>query len=172
MAEMGKSKLETIGKRVSDARRKKGLSQTELATAIMCSQNNISKIERGISGANLENLARIAKALDVTEDYLLLRSEFPTYADEVRDAVGKMQRADALWTEFIRHIALYAGFEMREEASSYNPSDTDSPYMRFLHDGGEDYLSLSDVNDLIAEVTKHAGLSLQISLEKRRRKNG
>lgn len=162
-------KLERIGARVRTVRVEKGLTQAELAEAIHCTQNNVSKIERGVSGANLENLARIAEVCGVSLDYLQLRTDYKTHADAVRAAIGQMQQDDALWSAFVRRMAECSGYDVSEaDRSGVDPADTDAAYLVFEKDGVRDDLSISDVNRFIREVTQHAGLSLQMMLERRR----
>lgn len=169
MNQSEKLKLKRIGERVREVREAKGMSQTGLAQLVICSQNNISKIERGISGANMENLSRIARACDVSEDYLLLRTDFKTRADAVRAMIGQMQQADALWTAFIEHIATYAGYHTIEaDRVGVDPTDTTADYLIFEKDNTRACLGMADINAYIAEVTRHAGLSLQMMIEKRR----
>ena len=164
-----KLKLKRIGERVSEVRKAKGMSQVDLAEVVLCSQNNISKIERGISGANMENLSRIARACEVSEDYLLLRTNFKTHAEAVRSMIGQMQQADALWTAFIEHIATCEGYQTSEaDRAGVDPTNTAADYLVFEKDGFRGCLSMADVNDYIADVTRHAGLSLQMMIEKRR----
>ncbi len=55
-----------IGSRIKQLRKKKGLSQTGLATFINKSAMQVSYIENGERKAGPDTLERIAKALDVT----------------------------------------------------------------------------------------------------------
>lgn len=63
------STSEAIGERIKELRKKNGESQEALATALKCNQNNISKMESGMS-LTIENLISIAKHYHVSMDYL------------------------------------------------------------------------------------------------------
>lgn len=60
-----------LGDNIAIARRRKGLSQPELATAANTSKGQISDWEAGRNQPRLEALIAIAKALDVTIDSLI-----------------------------------------------------------------------------------------------------
>ncbi|MBR6399756.1 MAG: helix-turn-helix transcriptional regulator [Firmicutes bacterium] len=72
-----------IGERVREMRYKKKLTQEELAeqTGISNSQQ-VSNIERGLSGMSIETLKAVCKALDVDADYLIFGIS-PKSADTV-----------------------------------------------------------------------------------------
>ena len=61
----------TIGQRVKEARKKKHLSQADLAEAVEKSTSYISYMETGLKCMSLETLVDIANALDVSADYIL-----------------------------------------------------------------------------------------------------
>ena len=61
-----------IGDRLHDARRKRRMSQTELAELAGVSNVNISQLERGQrTNITIETLVRLAESLHVSTDYLL-----------------------------------------------------------------------------------------------------
>jgi transcriptional regulator with XRE-family HTH domain len=60
-----------IGRRLLEIRKKKRLSQTELANLTGIKQQSISLYERGLQNASDENIVRICLALDVSADNLL-----------------------------------------------------------------------------------------------------
>ncbi|MGN0497356.1 MAG: helix-turn-helix domain-containing protein [Lachnospiraceae bacterium] len=60
-----------IGKRIQEKRKKKNISQKEMARYLNFSYQHLSNIERGISGISLELLVRISDLLQVSLDYLL-----------------------------------------------------------------------------------------------------
>ena len=64
-----KSSPEAIAKRIKELREKNGETQNDLAVALKCNQNNISKIESGKSLTS-DNLIAIAEHYDVSLDYL------------------------------------------------------------------------------------------------------
>ena len=61
-----------LGKRIRAARKKADLTQSELAERADVSTNHISAIERGVYDTRVEMLYRIALALGVDGDYLLM----------------------------------------------------------------------------------------------------
>jgi transcriptional regulator with XRE-family HTH domain len=60
----------TVGTRVRRLRERLGMTQEALASAAACSQNSISRLERGQGRVDVEMLARVARALGVTEAQL------------------------------------------------------------------------------------------------------
>ena len=61
---MSEDYLSRIGKLIRDARKHRGLTQTELAEVLATSQSAVNRIERGHQNLSLEMLARIGEALD------------------------------------------------------------------------------------------------------------
>ncbi|MFC5530672.1 helix-turn-helix domain-containing protein [Cohnella yongneupensis] len=62
---------QAIGSRIRKAREGKGITQELLAESLDVSNAYISKIERGRSAANLENLGKICTVLEMSTEYLL-----------------------------------------------------------------------------------------------------
>lgn len=60
-----------FGERLKKIRQKRGVTQESLAKIVSISPSSISLYERGIREPNLSMLISIAKALDVSTDYLL-----------------------------------------------------------------------------------------------------
>ena len=65
----------SIGNRISQLRRKQGLTQEKFAEEIDISIKHISAVERGTSSLSLEKLIDASKHLDCTMDYLILGNE-------------------------------------------------------------------------------------------------
>ncbi len=63
--------LEEVGLRIAQTRTKLGYSQYQLAELSELSQQQISYAERGQKGLRCENILKIAKALNISTDYLL-----------------------------------------------------------------------------------------------------
>src|SRR3954463_10659920 len=61
---MSDAYLLQIGALVRDARKQRGLTQTQLADAMQTSQSAVARIEQGRQNVSLEILARIGAALD------------------------------------------------------------------------------------------------------------
>ena len=66
-----------LGEKIFTARKKAGLSQTDLADAVGVSRQSVSKWETGESAPEAGNLLLIAKALNVTTDWLLSEDDEP-----------------------------------------------------------------------------------------------
>jgi len=64
--------LKAIGARIKTAREAKHLTQEQLAEMLDLSSTHISVIERGVKEPKLDTFVRIANALDVSADSLLL----------------------------------------------------------------------------------------------------
>jgi transcriptional regulator with XRE-family HTH domain len=63
--------LEAFGKKIADLRRKRGLTQEELAEKTNLAARTIASIEQGQRWARLSTLHKLAKGLGVTTDELL-----------------------------------------------------------------------------------------------------
>ena len=72
--------FQTLGKQIKKYRVLKGLRQSDLAELIFSTTNTISRIEIGGIGCSLENLLRIADALEVSPDALLFGNFNPMYS--------------------------------------------------------------------------------------------
>ena len=71
-----------LGNRLREARKLRGMSQTELSKLIKKSPNQISMIENGQCGASLKTLVSIASSLSVSIDFLAgLVDEAPATRD-------------------------------------------------------------------------------------------
>jgi putative transcriptional regulator len=57
--------LKEIGKNISTIRRKKGLTQLDLASACGMETNSLGRIENGRTNPTVKTLLKLAKALDV-----------------------------------------------------------------------------------------------------------
>lgn len=98
-----------VGKRIAARRKKKKLTQTELATKIGVSSSAYDRMEHGLCNINLEQLMQLAKHLAPTEDLLGL----PHYSDEeMADFVN--QRVLAMSEE-----------ELRDWKQNTEPAETD-----------------------------------------------
>ena len=64
--------LSPVGSRIKTARENKKLTQEELAAMVDLSPTHISVIERGVKSPKLETFVRIANALGVSADSLLI----------------------------------------------------------------------------------------------------
>ena len=71
-----------FNEKLQELRRKKGLTQEELAISLYVSRTAISKWESGRGYPNIESLKQIAKFFSVTVDELLSSDELLTIAEE------------------------------------------------------------------------------------------
>ena len=63
--------LKLVGSRIKAVRISRGMSQADLAVEASVSLPQISNIERGKTGMQLETFVKVAEALQVSADYLL-----------------------------------------------------------------------------------------------------
>ena len=82
---MSDAYLKEIGALVRDARKQRGLTQTQLAEALQTSQSAVARIEQGKQNVSLEILARIGSALDAG----LLQFGSPVGPSHLRVVGGK-----------------------------------------------------------------------------------
>lgn len=66
--------------RLKELRKSRGISQLKLAMELGLSQNTISRYETGEHEADYATLIRIADYFDVSIDYLLERTNDPTFS--------------------------------------------------------------------------------------------
>lgn len=78
----------TVGERIRQKRIQLGLSQDELAVRINRATKYCSDIERGMCGMSIETMLSIAKALDMSLDYMMF--------GEISEAEKEWQQKDAL----------------------------------------------------------------------------
>ena len=65
----------TLGEKITEARKKKGMSQIDLADAMSVSRQSVSKWETGESNPEISKLSQLAEVLDVSLDWLLSNDE-------------------------------------------------------------------------------------------------
>ena len=65
--------------RLKELRKQKGLTQLKLAIDLSMNQNNISRYENGKLEADYATLIKIADYFQVSIDYLLERTNNPTF---------------------------------------------------------------------------------------------
>ena len=71
-----------FNEKLQELRKRKGLTQEDLAEAIFVSRTAISKWESGRGYPNIESLKALAKFFDITIDELLSGDELLTIAEE------------------------------------------------------------------------------------------
>ena len=65
--------------KLKELRKARGISQLKLAMDLSLNQNSISRYETGMREADYTTLIRIADYFDVSIDYLLGRTNDPTF---------------------------------------------------------------------------------------------
>lgn len=90
-----------IGNRITELRKKKGWSQTELAKQISASREAIGKYERDESQPSVETAKKIADAFAVTLDYLVDEEALPTFD---KKTVGRLKSIQQLDEENKGHV--------------------------------------------------------------------
>ena len=104
-----------IGKRISEFRKRRGLTQLSLSEIVGISPQSMSSIENGIRGMSLETFIGFANALNVSADDLLL--------DEITNTIKTTNHAfTALLSdtsEYEMRIMLTAASALKE-ALRYN----------------------------------------------------
>ncbi|HDP55566.1 MAG TPA: XRE family transcriptional regulator [Bacteroidetes bacterium] len=90
-----------FAERLKELRKRKGISQSELAELIEVHFTQVSRYERGETKPNAEAMTKLAKALDTTVDYLMNG----TADDVVQDAglekelISRFKEVQSLDTE-------------------------------------------------------------------------
>ncbi len=78
-----------VGRKIREARIKKGFTQQALAEVADIGEMYISEIERGVKTPSLNLFVKIISALDVSADYVL-RDALPSGKDFVYQEVAEM----------------------------------------------------------------------------------
>ncbi|PSL44643.1 transcriptional regulator with XRE-family HTH domain [Chitinophaga niastensis] len=93
----------TFGQRVTIMRKQKNINQSELGTLIGTSGNIVSKYERDFITPSIDVAAKIAKALNVSIDYLVngITTEKGPITDE---EANQLQHFDQLLPEDKVHV--------------------------------------------------------------------
>jgi len=87
-----------IGERIRAIRRERGMTQSELAKILDTHFTNVSQIERGLRGVTVQQLVKLAKALNVTPNEILLNGKQASPALSVRRSriLRRLQRLEEL----------------------------------------------------------------------------
>ena len=98
-----KQRVNMIGRRLSQIRVDKGLSQYDLAAGSKCTQGLISQYESGVSEPPLATLIRLCDAMGCSVDYILGRDM--EYGDSLRGRLLKaFESLNATNQAFFVHI--------------------------------------------------------------------
>lgn len=87
----------SIGKKIRQYRKERGMTQDELAEKTDLSTNHLGALERAEKNLTLANLINIANALDVTADMLLcdeIRNGYKIKTSMITEKIEKLTPAD------------------------------------------------------------------------------
>lgn len=85
--------MKSIGETISSLRKKKGLTQNELAEKMNVTDKAVSKWERDLSCPDANTISRLAEVLDVSVEELLNAKEQRKTSDNSKDLIGLIFKA-------------------------------------------------------------------------------
>lgn len=85
----------SIGQRISLLRKQNNWSQIELSKKISASREIISRYERNESQPSIEMIIKMAKAFNVTVDFLIGQSESATFDKDTVNRINDIQKMDS-----------------------------------------------------------------------------
>lgn len=110
-----------MGKRVTEIRKKRGLSQLTLSEMVGISPQSMSNIEMGVKGMRLDTFVAVANALNVSADEILV--------DELKNTVKVTNHAFAALlsdtSEYEKRIMLMVVSSVKEALRSNKGYFTD-----------------------------------------------
>ena len=84
-----------IGERITLLRKKKKLSQADLASVIGASRDMIGKYERNDNLPSVEVAFKLAEVFEVTIDYLLGKGQYATFDKESLERLEDIENLDS-----------------------------------------------------------------------------
>lgn len=88
--------MKSIGETISSFRKKKGLTQNELAEKMNVTDKAVSKWERDLSCPDVNTISRLAEVLDVSVEELLNAKEQRKTNSKIKDLVNLIFKAVAI----------------------------------------------------------------------------
>lgn len=88
--------MKSIGETISSLRKKKGLTQNELAKKMNVTDKAVSKWERDLSCPDVNTISRLAEVLDVSVEELLNAKEQRKTNSKIKDLVNLIFKAVAI----------------------------------------------------------------------------
>lgn len=85
--------MKSIGETISSLRKKKGLTQNELAEKMNVTDKAVSKWERDLSCPDVNTISRLAEVLDVSVEELLNAKEQRKTSGNSKDLIGLIFKA-------------------------------------------------------------------------------
>ena len=101
----------SIGERITQLRKQKGWSQDELAKHIESSRVMIGKYERSDNSPSIEVIIKLAKAFDVSVDFLLGEGQNATFDKEM---VKRLDQVESLPDQEKKRIFDYMDLIIRD----------------------------------------------------------
>lgn len=83
-----------IGKRVSDLRKSKKMTQSELADMINITSKHMSEIERGVTGMSIDVQILLSEKLECSIDYLLKGEDYKSVDYLLPDTIVSILNSD------------------------------------------------------------------------------
>lgn len=114
-----------IGRRIVEIRKEKGVSQTQLGDLTGLTNSYLSYIENGRKKPSLETLIRIAEALDVTLDRILLGNQSSDLKDYLPELKALINDCSSYEKAVILDIAKSTKTTLRKNNSLISQSDQD-----------------------------------------------
>lgn len=132
-----------IGSRIEETRKARGLSRADLAAAVGVNFKSIGMYERGDRSPDLEMLAQICRALDVSADFIIGLEDLPIaptisaildperlrLASQISEPITELAKLDQ-YAEYERDSLTPVGLIL--EALRALVADTDADYMEML----------------------------------------
>ena len=87
----------SIGKRIAELRKKKNITQEQLAEIIEISPHYLSALERGVYNIKLEKLVMIINALDCTADEIfcdVINNGYVLKANRLSERIDELPRVE------------------------------------------------------------------------------
>lgn len=162
--------------RLKELRKKKGLTQKELAEKIGIQQGGYTNWETGKREPKLETVVQLAKILEATTDYLLgfddvnlfeLNDEqlidiqkeytdFPLTPEEIRDEMINVYPEDSLrFKEYCKKIIKKQGIEKARSSIDFRDDDgKEDKYLKFIFESAIAELKKENENTLGTNSSK------------------
>ena len=86
--------MSDIGTKILQLRKQKNLSQTDFAKAIGASRTMVGNYERNVNAPSIEMIAKIAKTLGVSIDFLIGEGKLAQYKKETIQRIEEIDQLD------------------------------------------------------------------------------
>lgn len=83
-----------IGTRISQLRRKKGLTQSQLSEQLDITNKHLSESERGLTSLSLDKMILLCDILDTDMEYLIRGNDITKHSVEIPDYIMELLRSD------------------------------------------------------------------------------